>query len=319
MSQPAQPQQILLVDDDAAVIQLLGGLLANVAALRFATNGKDALRLAHEVVPDLILLDAEMPGMSGFELLQALKADARLADVPVIFITSHTEAGFEVSALEMGAVDFIAKPFRSSLVLARVKLHLRMKRMTDGLRRAATIDSLTGVANRRMFDQSLVREWLLARRTGNPISLLSIDVDHFKSFNERYGRQQGDEFLRQVAAALVSACRRPADIVARYGGQEFMMLLPQTARLGAEHIGRRVLDAVQALDIRHEESLPTGYVSVSVGIAFHDAQSKQGNDDARFTAEALVAAANMALGSAKRAGRARAKLRDISETTALAP
>ncbi len=183
MSKPAQPQQILLVDDDAGAIQLLGGLLANVGALRFATNGKDALRLAHEAVPDLILLDAEMPGMSGFQLLQTFKADADLAEVPVIFITSHTEAGFEVSALELGAVDFIAKPFRSSLVLARVRLHLRMKRMADGLRRATTIDALTGVANRRMFDQSLAREWLLARRTGDPTSLLSIDVDHFKSYN----------------------------------------------------------------------------------------------------------------------------------------
>ena len=314
MPKPAQPQQILLVDDDAGAIQLLGGLLANVAALRFATNGKDALRLAHELVPDLILLDAEMPGMSGFELLRTLKADSKFADVPVIFITSHTEAGFEVSALEMGAVDFIAKPFRSSLVLARVRLHLRMKRMADGLRRDATLDSLTGVANRRLFDRSLAREWLLARRSGDPISLLSIDVDHFKSYNERYGRQQGDECLRQVAAALVSACRRPADIVARYDGQEFMMLLPQTARLGAEHIGRRVLDAVQALDIRHEESLPTGYVSVSVGIAFQDDQGKQKDADTRFTAEDLVAAANKALGAAKRAGRARAKLRDITDT-----
>jgi diguanylate cyclase (GGDEF)-like protein len=314
MSKPAQPQQILLVDDDAGAIQMLGGLLASVGALRFATNGKDALRLAHEVVPDLILLDAEMPGMSGFQLLQALKADAELAEVPVIFITSHTEAGFEVSALEMGAVDFIAKPFRSSLVLARVRLHLRMKRMADGLRRAATVDSLTGVANRRMLDQSLAREWLLSRRSGDPISLLSIDVDHFKSYNQRYGRQQGDECLKQVAAALVSACRRPADIVARYDGQEFMMLLPQTARLGAEHIGRRVLDAVQALDICHEESLPTGYVSVSIGIAFHDDQSKKKNDETRFTAEDLVVAANKALGSAKRAGRARAKLRDITDT-----
>ncbi len=164
-----------------------------------------------------------------------------------------------------------------------------------------------------MFDQALAREWLLARRSGDPIALLSIDLDHFKSYNERYGRPQGDECLRQVAAALVSACRRPADIVARYDGQEFMMLLPQTARLGAEHIGRRVLDAVQALDIRHEESLPTGYLSVSVGIAFHDDQSKKKNDEARFTAEDLVVAANKALGSAKRAGRARAKLRDITD------
>jgi diguanylate cyclase (GGDEF)-like protein len=313
MSKPAQPQQILIVDDDPGAVQLLGGLLANVAALRFATNGKDALRLAHEVVPDLILLDAEMPGMSGFQLLQALKADAEFADVPVIFITSHIEAGFEVSALEMGAADFIAKPFRSSLVLARVRLHLRMKGMADGLRREATIDQLTGVANRRTFDQSLAREWLLARRTGDSISLLSIDVDHFKSYNERYGRQQGDECLRQVAAALVSACRRPADILARYDGQQFMMLLPQTARLGAEHIGRRVLDAVQALDICHEESLPTRYMSVSIGIAFHDDQSKQRHDEVRFTAEDLVAAANKALGAAKRAGRARARLRDITD------
>lgn len=313
MSQPAQPQQILLIDDDAAAIQLLGALLANVATLRFATNGKDALRLAHEIVPDLILLDAEMPGTSWFQLMQALKADAQLADVPVIFITSHTEAGFEVSALEVGAVDFIAKPFRSSLVLARVKLHLRMKRMADGLRRDAAIDSLTGIANRRAFDRSLAREWLVARRSGNSISLLSVDMDHFKSYNERYGRQQGDECLRQVAAALVSACRRPADIVARYEGQEFMMLLPQTARLGAEHIGRRVLDAVQALDIRHEESLPTGYLSVSVGIAFRDDRSKQKIDDARLTAGDLVLAANKALGFAKRAGRARAKLRDIAD------
>jgi diguanylate cyclase (GGDEF)-like protein len=117
-----------------------------------------------------------------------------------------------------------------------------------------------------------------------------------------------------VATALVSACRRPADIVARYDGQEFMMLLPQTARLGAEHIGRRVLDAVQALDICHEESLPTGYLSVSVGIAFHDDQSKKKNDETRLTAEDLVVAANKALGSAKRAGRARAKLRDITDT-----
>jgi diguanylate cyclase (GGDEF)-like protein len=244
--------------------------------------------------------------------LKNLKAEAQFADVPVIFITSHTEAGFEVSALEMGAVDFIAKPFRSSLVLARVRLHLRMKRMADGLRRAATLDSLTGVANRRMFDQSLAREWLLARRTGEPISLLSMDVDHFKSYNERYGRQQGDECLRQVAAALVSACRRPADLLARYDGQQFMLLLPQTARLGAEHIGRRVLDAVQGLDIAHEESLPTRYVSVSVGIAFHDDQSKHSGDVSGFTAEDLVAAANSALGLAKRAGRARAKMRDIT-------
>jgi diguanylate cyclase (GGDEF)-like protein len=302
MPRSTPPPQILIVDNDAAGVQSLGGLLA-----------KDALRRVRDLAPDLIMLDAELPGMSGFELLQALKADAELAPVPVIVLAAHTDAGFEVSALEMGAVDFIAKPYRSSLVLARVRLHLGMKQMADELRKATTVDPLTGVANRRQFDQSLSREWLAARRSGDSIALLSVDVDHFKSYNERYGRAQGDECLRLVAAALKSACRRPADVVARYDGQEFMVLLPQTARLGAEHIGRRVLDAVQSLDIPHEESSPTHFLSVSVGIAFHDDQSRYRNDDVRFTAEDLLAAANKALAAAKRAGRARAKLRDITD------
>jgi PleD family two-component response regulator len=140
---------ILLVDDDPGAIQLMGHILASVGKLRFATNGNDALRLARDSAPDLILLDAEMPGMSGFELLKTLKAESSLADVPVIFITSHNEAGFEVSALDMGAADFIAKPFRSSRVLARVRTQLRAKHMADELRRTATIDGVIGVANRR--------------------------------------------------------------------------------------------------------------------------------------------------------------------------
>ena len=157
-------QNILLVDDDASAIQLMGAILGNVATLRFATNGKDAMRLAHELAPDLILLDAEMPGMSGFELLGMLKAERQLADVPAIFITGHTEAGFEVSALEMGAADFIAKPFRSSLVLARVKTHLRMKRLADELRHAATTDSLTGVWKQAAF-RRIARPRMAARPT----------------------------------------------------------------------------------------------------------------------------------------------------------
>src|ERR1700693_5825425 len=154
---------ILLVDDDPGAIQLMGRILANVGKLVFATNGKDALRLARDSVPDLILLDAEMPGMSGFELLKTLQAESTLADVPVIFITSHIEAGFEVSALDMGAADFIAKPLRSSRVLARVRTQLRMKHLADELRRTATTDALTGIANRRQFDESLEREWLRAQ------------------------------------------------------------------------------------------------------------------------------------------------------------
>src|ERR1700694_1708824 len=256
---PDRNVSILLVDDDPGAIQLMGRILGDVGKLRFATNGDDALRLAHDSAPDLILLDAEMPGMSGFELLKTLKAQASLADVPVIFITSHSEAGFEVSALDMGAADFIAKPLKSSRVLARVRTQLRVKHMADELRRTATTDALTGVANRRQFDESLEREWLRARRAGDPVSLLMIDVDHFKLYNDLYGHPKGDNCLRHVTQALLSACRRPADLVARYGGEEFVMLLPQTPRNGAEHIAREVLDAVAAHGIFHDDSQTTHY------------------------------------------------------------
>lgn len=314
-------QTILLVDDDASAIQLMGAILGNVATLRFATNGKDAMRLAREWVPDLILLDAEMPGMSGFELLGMLKGEPQLADVPAIFITGHTEAGFEVSALEMGAADFIAKPFRSSLVLARVRTHLRMKRLADELRHAATTDSLTGVWNRRYFDESLDREWLRARRSSDPLSLLLIDVDHFKLYNDRYGHQQGDDCLQQVARALQSACMRPADLVARYGGEEFMMLLPQTPRRGAEQIGVRVLERVKELGISHEDSLPNLRVSVSIGIACHDAikDACGAGNHCDCSATQLVLAADRALYCAKRAGRGRAILRDINDVSPQEP
>jgi diguanylate cyclase (GGDEF)-like protein len=306
---------ILLVDDDPGAIQLMGRILAGVGQLRFATNGNDALRLARESAPDLILLDAEMPGMSGFELLRMLKAESSLADVPVIFITSHNEAGFEVSALDMGAADFIAKPLRSSRVLARVRAQLRVKHMADELRRTATTDALTGVANRRQFDELLEREWRRAQRSGDPVSLLMIDVDHFKLYNDLYGHPKGDLCLRQVAQVLERACRRPADFVARYGGEEFMILLPQTPRQGAQDVARQVLEAVAASGILHDDSQTTHYVSVSVGIAcFDDASGCRAYDSPGLLgAGDLVRAADKALYSAKHAGRGQAKLRDIGD------
>ena len=319
---PISDASILLVDDDPTAIQIIGRILAGVGKLRFATSGQDALRLARDSTPDLILLDAEMPGMSGFELLKTLKAEFLLADVPVIFITSHSEAGFEVSALDMGAADFITKPLRSSRVLARVRTQLRVKYLADELRRTATTDALTGVANRRQFDESLDREWLRARRTGDPVSLLMIDVDRFKLYNDLYGHPQGDVCLQVVAQALVGACKRPADLVARYGGEEFAMLLPQTSREGAMHMGRQALDAVAAVGIFHQDTKTTHHVTVSVGIACYDDASARwvnpplghrDDSNASCSARELILAADKALYSAKRAGRAQAQLGDIAE------
>jgi diguanylate cyclase (GGDEF)-like protein len=321
-SKPSVGVSVLLVDDDPGAIQLMGRILAEVGQLRFATNGTDALRLARDSPPDLILLDAEMPGMSGFELLRTLKAESSLANVPVIFITSHTEAGFEVSALDMGAADFIAKPLKSSRVLARVRTQLRVKHLADELRRTATTDALTGIANRRQFDESLGREWLRAQRSGDPVSLLMIDVDHFKLYNDLYGHPKGDICLQHVTQALLSACKRPADLVARYGGEEFIILLPYTPRQGAQHMAQKVLETVAAFGIFHEDSATTHYVTVSVGIACYDDVSTcwvnpplQHRDDVntRRSAGNLILAADQALYSAKRAGRAQAKLRDIAD------
>ncbi len=167
----------------------------------------------------------------------------------------------------MGASDFIAKPFQSSLVLARVKSHLRAKRATDGLRRANAVDPLTGVSSRSQFDDSLQREWLRSLRNGDPMALMLIDVDHFKSYGERYGKAKGDTCLRRVADAVSLVVRRPADCLARFGGEQFGLLLPQTARRGAQHIARRILEGVDALALRHDTLSISQRVSVSIGLS----------------------------------------------------
>ena len=314
---------ILLVDDDPASIRLMASILSGLGSLRFATTGPEALRLAHELVPDLVLLDAEMPGMSGFQVCEALKAEPALADAAVIFVTSHAEADFEVAGFEIGAADFIAKPVNPALVLARVKAQLRVKQMADELRRISTVDALTGIANRRWFDRAMAREWRRARRAGEPLALLMADVDHFKLYNDRYGHPAGDDCLRAVAQALSAASQRPADLVARYGGEEFMLLLPGTSRKGAQHIAHRVLDAVERLSIPHAASPTAQHVTVSLGLACYDEESAtwvQRSAGSRLNelqtpsdSGDLVKAADGALYAAKRGGRAQGRMLDVAD------
>ena len=315
---------ILLVDDDPGTIRVLAAILADTGNLAFAINGEDALRMAHESIPDLILLDAEMPGMNGYLVCEALKADRELAHVPVIFVTSHREPEFELSGFELGASDFIAKPLNAALVLARVKAQLRVKHLADELRRIATTDGLTGVANRRRFDEALEQEWGSARRAGDALALLMIDVDHFKAFNDLYGHPAGDACLRSLAQAMSCACQRPADLVARYGGEEFAVLLPKTSQIGAVHVAHAILDAVDALAIAHEGSATAAHVTVSVGIASCDVDSTYWmpvSVDLRIVdrasagcfAKDLVHAADKALYGAKNAGRARASVQGIDD------
>jgi diguanylate cyclase (GGDEF)-like protein len=314
--------KILLVDDDPGMIQLMARILSGLGQLRFATNGTAALQRAREVAPDLMLLDTEMPGMTGFQVCAAMKEDPALCDVPIIFVTAHSGDEFELKGLDIGAVDFIAKPISEPLLLARVRTQLRVKHLTDELRRIATIDALTDVSNRRAFDDVLAREWKRGLRACAPISLLLVDVDHFKLFNDCYGHPAGDGCLRSVAQALLGACLRPADLVARYGGEEFAMLLPVTPRAGAEHMARRMLEAVASLGIPHEASPTVQTVTVSVGVGCYDERSPCWVERAAGllvdtpltrTATDLVRCADQALYDAKRGGRAQAMLRDIDD------
>lgn len=258
---------ILIVDDNASMIQLMARMLKGVASLRFATRGEEALRLMREAPPDLVLLDADMPGLSGYQVCEAIRADAALVDIPVIFVTGHGEADAELRGLDAGAVDFITKPVNEALLLARVRTQLRIKSMADELRRMATTDGLTGLVNRRHFDELMQREWQRCARSGAPMALLMVDVDHFKRYNDHYGHPAGDACLQAVARALESAARRPADRVGRLGGEEFALLLPDTDLPGAQGLAEQVVHTVRDLQLPHAGSLTGACVSISVGVA----------------------------------------------------
>jgi diguanylate cyclase (GGDEF)-like protein len=319
---PSAAGGVLIVDDDSGAIQLVAHMLSGMGPLRFAMRGEDALRLVRESLPDVVLLDAEMPGMSGFDVCRALKADPDTADAPVIFVTSHSEVAWELEGFAIGAADFITKPVSEPLLRARVGTQLRMKRLTDELRRLSTVDQLTGVANRRRFDETLNNEWRRATREG-PLSLLMVDVDHFKAFNDTYGHPEGDVCLRDVATALERTCLRPSDLVARYGGEEFSIILPHTTAAGAAHVAQRVLAAITALGVPHARSPVAPHLTVSVGVGTtagseslsrgFDAVPSKKDTVVPPAAVDLVRAADRALYAAKRAGRARAAVAGIAE------
>ncbi len=303
MTEEARPR-LLVVDDQPINVQALYQALSAEHQVFVATSGEQALKLALEKLPDLVLLDVVMPGTDGFEVCRRLKLDPATADIPVIFVTAHSEETEEARGLDLGAVDFIAKPFHPRVVRARVKTHLTLKRQSDFLRRMAFVDGLTGVYNRRHFDERLQQEWLRARRNGTPLSLLLMDLDGFKRYNDRYGHPAGDDCLRRVAQALGQGLLRPADLLARYGGEEFAAILPETDAAGALALAERLGRQVQALALAHADS-PAGLpvVSISIGIASRPSTAP---GEQAGTESDLLARADRQLYRAKAEGRARA-------------
>jgi diguanylate cyclase (GGDEF)-like protein len=263
---PEKPR-VLVVDDQRLNLNILHGLLKDDYQVMVAMSGEQCLKAAASGRPDLILLDINMPGMDGYEVCQRLKQDTATKHIPIIFITAMSESQDETRGLELGAADYITKPFHAAVVQARVNTQIRLKQHSDLLESYAFRDGLTGLANRRAFDNRGTAEWSRCRRLATPLSALMIDVDHFKLYNDSYGHGQGDECLRSVAHALTSKVHRTSDMLARYGGEEFVALLPDTDHSAALGMGERLREAVEQLKMEHRASKVTDYVTISVGVA----------------------------------------------------
>lgn len=264
---PNDKSTVLAIDDAPTNIKLLGQILAPHYRFLFATKGSDGLEIAVTQRPDLILLDVVMSDMDGHEVCKQLKSNPLTQNIPVVFITALKEQTDEAYGLEIGAIDYITKPFCPAIVRARVRNHLELKRYRDLLESQAATDGLTGIPNRRHFDQAMEREWRSAIRRKSNISLVLIDIDFFKPYNDHYGHLIGDECLRTVGQALVGGARRPSELVARYGGEEFVCLLPDTQLSGAVHVAGEILERVRTLQLPHAASPIASYVTLSLGVA----------------------------------------------------
>ncbi|OUR90632.1 diguanylate cyclase response regulator [Gammaproteobacteria bacterium 42_54_T18] len=258
---------ILVVDDVPANVDILvEHLQYENVHLIVALNGEDAIDLACDRLPDLILLDIMMPGLNGYEVCSHLKSKPETMNIPVIFVTARGEDYDQEKGLALGAIDYIAKPYNASILKARVRNHLAMKKKTDLLNHLASIDGLTNAPNRRYFDELLEHEWCRCQRAARPLSVIMIDVDNFKSYNDFYGHGKGDDCLRQIVSAMQAALMRPSDVLARYGGEEFVVMLPESTASQAMVVAEKLRRQVCSLAIPHLVSGISGNVSISLGV-----------------------------------------------------
>lgn len=259
---------ILIVDDQPINIEILSNLLKFNYRILAATSGLKALNIAlKENQPDLILLDITMPGLDGYEVCHMLKDNEKTQNIPVIFVTSRTSPEDEEKGFEIGASDYISKPFQPAVIRARIRNQMNLKIRTDALEKMAQIDGLTGIANRRYYNDNSLRIWKQNSRANSTISIVMIDIDNFKAYNDNYGHGVGDDCLISIAQALQNTIKRPMDIFARYGGEEFVAILSNTDSEGTLHIAKNMLNAVRNLKIPHAFSKTEKYVTISIGYA----------------------------------------------------
>ncbi|MDL4841966.1 GGDEF domain-containing response regulator [Aquibacillus rhizosphaerae] len=276
--------KVLMVDDRAENLLALEAILEGLdVKLLKANSGNDALSLMlEEEEIALVLLDVQMPEMDGFEVAEIMKSSERTKYIPIIFVTAISKEDKYVSmAYDSGAVDYLLKPIVPEFLISKVKVFMELHRQKQKIKQQAMeleeanaklrdlsyIDGLTQIPNRRNFDENLEKEWKNAIRSGSQISLILIDVDFFKDYNDIYGHSKGDECLKNVGTTLASAVQRPRDLVARYGGEEFVVILTDTSQQDAEMIANQMKDNIEGLQIAHGKSSVSNYVTISGGIA----------------------------------------------------
>ena len=283
--------KVLIIDDDPASLALAKQWLKRDGHnLITAANGEDGLRKAIVENPDLILLDVQMPGKNGFQVCHELKSDARLRNIPVIFLSAADDPREKVRGLDLGAVDYVTKPFDKFELPARVRAALRTKRLQDLLMVYSEIDSLTEIYNRRVLMERLEQEWERTRRYSTILSFIMADIDHFKKVNDTYGHPKGDEVLERVAGILRRSVRG-ADIVGRYGGEEFAVLMVNADSDNAANAAERYREMIQNQQFLSRK----GDFSVTVSFGIADSRGKK-------SVNQLIAAADRALYKAKNSG-----------------
>ena len=303
-------QTILIIDDSPDIHQLLKVRLKNLdVSLAHALSGAEGIAKAEETEPDLILLDVHMPEASGFDVCRDLKASSSTQNIPVIFLTGAADVEQKVLGFELGAVDYIQKPFDSAELNARVRAALRTKRFQDMLAQRAMIDGLTGLWNRTHFEMRLQEEVAATQRYDRPLSLIMLDVDHFKNLNDNHGHPFGDEVLQAVGEALAETART-SDWACRYGGEEFSMILRETNLEGALILAERLRKLIEGLALRNKGQ------DVQVTASFGVSCSELCMNPLDFSRRWLITSADGALYAAKHAGRNRVR---FAEQKATAP
>jgi diguanylate cyclase (GGDEF)-like protein len=310
----------LVIEDTATSQAVICHLLERLGIQPVqARDGLSGIASFEKERPDLILLDIILPGIDGFEVARRIRGMEKPGEwTPIIFLTALTKDEDLERGIEVGGDDYLLKPVSEVVLAAKVRAMQRIVQMRQSLlvlahkldsanrelTRLSAVDGLTGIANRRQFDETLLREWRRCQREQAPLSLLMVDVDYFKQYNDGYGHQAGDECLKLVAETLRGRLRRPADIVARYGGEEFAAVLPGTAPEGAIMVAESMSAAIRQLGIPHDGSA-FGVLTVSIGSATLIPKQAEG-------LPRLLSAADWALYEAKREGRNCVRVADLA-------